>query len=128
MKSQLIALFAAGSIASTGISVPTQARANDEFVKFLVGAAIIGAIASAANSFNNPATVTHGYHGNNHKVHKPKKNKHSHVKRKKPKKCLRQRWTNHGWKTFYGKRCMQERGYHRHSGKGWHKHIRHAHR
>jgi hypothetical protein len=35
----------------------------------------------------------------------------SHEQGYKPRKCLRQKWTEHGWVKFYSKRCLRNYGY-----------------
>lgn len=39
------------------------------------------------------------------------KRKHVHQTYKKPRTCLRQRWTNQGWVKFYSKQCLRQHGY-----------------
>ena len=126
MKNKLIAITTAAAIALTGITAaPAQAGPNDELARFLFGAAVIGIIVNEANKHNTRVVVTTNKH---HKVKKHKKHKkHLVYKSNKPRQCLRQRWTNHGWKKFYNKRCMASKGWVRHDGFGWHTHRRHAH-
>jgi len=119
MKSRIISMIAAGAVATVGLSAP--AKADDELLRFIVGAAVIGAIVHSANNGNNVA-VTHGNH------HKPKIKKKHRKHAHKPKQCLVRKWTNNGWKKRYDKNCMAHYGWHRHSGQGWHTHRRHAHR
>ncbi len=120
MKTQLIAITTAAAIAFTGLTAaPAQAGSGGEFARFLVGAAIIGVIASEVNKNNRPAVSErpHRY------TPKPKKQpRHRVYYQQKPRLCLRQRMTEFGWKTFYGKRCMANNGWERHDGRGWHAH------
>lgn len=123
MKTKLLAFITAGAIAVTGIT-PAQAGPNDDLVKFLVGATIIGVLVNEANKANQAATVTRRAPA---KVHrhppKPKVVRHAAYYPRKPNQCLRQRWTEYGWKTYYAKNCMKNRGWRRHDGLGWHKHY-----
>ena len=124
MKSKLLALVTIGAIATTGIT-PAQAGPNDDLVKFLVGATIIGVLVNEANKANQAATVNRAptTHVHRHHVQKPKVVRHAAIYPRKPNQCLRQRWTEYGWKTYYAKNCMKNRGWHRHDGLGWHKHY-----
>ena len=123
MRTQLIAITTAGAIALSGLTAaPAKASPEDNLLKFLVGAVIVGAVINEANKKNKPAVVSNNRH------HKKKKNRHHAYKPQKPKQCLRQRWTDYGWKTFYAKRCMINNGWERHGNRGWHTHRRHAHR
>ncbi|MFQ5438164.1 MAG: hypothetical protein ACE5DK_04945 [Paracoccaceae bacterium] len=104
MKTKLIAIITAGAIASAGLSAaPAQADAATDLVKFMVGAAFIGAMVNAPNN-NTQVVVTTRAH--NHK----------------PRVCLRKRWTNHGWVAFYGRKCMNRHGWHRRNGYWRHHH------
>lgn len=128
MKTKLIAFTTATAIAFSGITAaPAQAGPDEDLIRFLIGAAIVGVVINEANKNNQPVTVTTN-NGHYKKKAKRKHHKKHHAhKKNKPRECLRQRWTNHGWKTFYGKRCMINHGWTRHDGLGWHKHRRHAH-
>jgi hypothetical protein len=123
MKSKIIAFITASAIATAGLSAPV--KADERFVQFLVGAAVLGAIASAANNGNPRVTVrTNQHHYRPHNVnprpHRQQRyRQHTHVQQK-PRQCLRQKWTNNGRKTFYAPNCMRQMGWHRHSGAGWH--------
>ncbi|MFT5000495.1 MAG: hypothetical protein ACI861_001500 [Paracoccaceae bacterium] len=121
MKNKLIAITTAGAIALSGLTAaPAQAGSSDELARLLFGAAIIGIIVNEANN-NAHVTVT------KNKPHRNKKKRHHAHKKQKPRQCLRQRWTNHGWKKYFAKRCMAKHGWERHGNKGWHTHRRHAH-
>jgi hypothetical protein len=131
MKTKLLAFVTAGAIATSGLTVTSaQAGPNDDLVKFLVGAAIIGAIASEANKAQKKQKVTRAPVHRPHRAqvqrpHRPQvqqPHRQVRVSYNKPNTCLRQRWTQNGWKTFYAKQCMITRGWERHDGIGWHKH------
>ncbi len=108
MKTKLITLVAAAAMAVTGFaSTPAQAGQNDDFVRFLVGVAVLGAIANSANQ-NSRVTVSSGGYAH----------QHNHL----PRQCLRKRWTNNGWKKYYDRQCMHQRGWHVHGGQ-WHRHY-----
>ena len=119
MKSKLLAYVTMGAIATAGLA-PAQARAggDDGLVRFLVGATIIGILVNEANKANR-AKQPHPHP----KQVKPRPVRHAAVYPRKPNQCLRQRWTEYGWKTYYARNCMQNRGWHRHDGLGWHKHY-----
>jgi hypothetical protein len=120
MKTQLIAFTTAAAIALTSLgSAPAQASPEDNLVKFLVGAAIIGTIVNEVNKNKQPVVNKHRHQ------YKPKPKQPRRYQahyQQKPRKCLRQRMTNNGWKTFYAKRCMINKGWERHNGRGWHTH------
>jgi hypothetical protein len=126
MKTKLIAIVTAGAIAMTSITAaPVQADQADDLARFLIGAAILGIVVNEVNKSNTNATVTTN---RRHKVYKPNNRRHVKANQNKPRRCLRQRWTNHGWKKFYAKRCMQDFGWHKHQKNGrWHN-GRQAHR
>ncbi|MCB1368666.1 MAG: hypothetical protein KDK00_12935 [Rhodobacteraceae bacterium] len=134
MKKQLIAFFTAGAIATSGISAPVQAGQADEFARLLMGAVIIGAIASQANG-NTRVTVSrgnqhqHGYNRHNPRNHhhvRPNPPRHhvSHAPQP-PRKCVITTKTRRGWETSFRPKCMKRNGWHRHSGLGWHPRNRH---
>ena len=61
-------------------------------------------------------THKHVYHGkhrhDNHvRKHKRKHKRHANTHNNPPRKCLRQRWTNQGWVTYYSNRCLRKHGY-----------------
>lgn len=127
MKTKLIAIVSAIAFATTGLATaPAQADDANNIVRFLVGAAVIGAIVNAANQ-NNRRTYARSdefepeyrqrYRQNYRTV--PVQRQHI-VKRRgnKPNTCLFQRWTQRGWKTFYGRRCMTRLGWNR-DNRGW---------
>lgn len=108
MKTKFIAMITATAIAFTGISAPSvQAADNGEIARFLLGVGIIAAIANeASKSQAQPAPVQ-----------RRQNHRHNAHNNKPPKKCLRQRYTNHGWKKYYSHRCLKKNGYrgpHRH--------------
>jgi len=117
---KMVALVTAAAIATASLSAaPTQASEADNFVKFIVGAAVVGALVNAANQNNRhaPVRVTRRYTPVPQPVYQPTR----HVVRArdhKPKRCLFQRWTRRGWKQFHGRKCMIRRGWSR-DNRGW---------
>lgn len=94
MKKQLIASTLAATLAITSISV-TPARANDDVVKFLAGAAaiyIIGSAIANAQNQNQPVTV------------RPSTRRPANVL---PQRCKVRVWKNGKKRNFYRKRCTQ---------------------
>ena len=135
MKKQLIALFTAGAIATSGMSAPVQAGQADEIARLLMGAVIIGAIAQHANG-NTRVTVSQGNHRqhgyNNHhrggrqhvRPHQPPRHHVAHVPQP-PRACTITTRVRGGWETSFRPKCMQRNGWHRHGGQGWHPMNRH---
>lgn len=119
MKSKLLAFVTIGAIATAGLApAPARAGGDDGLVKFLVGATIIGILVNEANKANQaPPPHVHP------KRTQPRVVRHAAYYPRKPNQCLRQRWTEYGWKTYYAKNCMKNRGWRRHDGLGWHKHY-----
>jgi len=107
------------ALAAAPMMVP-QASARSDLDRFLIGAtaiAIIGAIASDHNKKKRQA-ITHTYvEPPRHTYEHKHKRKHAHKKEykkvvttrtTKPKRCLRQKWRNNGWVTYYGRQCMSK--------------------
>ncbi|NOX74009.1 MAG: hypothetical protein GXP03_10450 [Alphaproteobacteria bacterium] len=120
MKTQLIAFTTATAIALTGLSAaPAQASPEDNLVKFLVGAVIIGAIVNEVNR-NNTATVKPHTH---YKRTNPTPRRHTaFVTRGKPAACKRSAYGKHGLKVWFRKSCMAKRGWEKHGNGVWHTH------
>ncbi len=139
--SNLIAITVSGAIALSAVATPASASNDgDRLAQFLFGAAAIGAIAHVIHKDkkkrrHQEAARRHHYES------KPVYQKH------KPRECLRQKWTNHGWKKYYSHKCLKQHGYgkqvqhghdyhshgnyqHTHQYKkrhnGHHKHVRHS--
>ena len=111
-------------ITAIALAAAPQAQARSNFDNFLLGATAIAILGIAANqSKARPAPVTHPYEPPRHNQHRQpvqKTQKHIVIQKKnktvykdvyitrvaKPKHCLRQRWTNSGWVTYYGKQCI----------------------
>ena len=112
MTRKLIALATAAAIATTGFSAPARAGSAEDLARLLVGVAIIGAIANAANDSSANVTVTHGHsrppvvHHNN-----PRPPAHAH-RAQPPRQCLVRERTRHGWVERYAPRCMARLGWH----------------
>jgi len=110
MKTKFIAYVTAGAIAVTGMTAPSvQAGPNDDLFNFIAGATLLAIIASGVQNSAKPQATQSTQH--RHKRH------HRVAHRKPPKKCLRQRYTDYGWKKFYSHRCLQKHGY-----RGHHRH------
>ncbi|GEM_PF-2360998 len=126
IKTRTIALVTATALSLTAVSATqTQANETDNIVRFIVGAAVIGALVNAANNSNRhaPAPVTRRYDPDPDPVYQPAPVYHPtrHVVRArdhKPNRCLFQRWSRHGWKQFYGRKCMIRHGWSR-DNRGW---------
>lgn len=110
-------------ITAIALAAAPQAQARSKFDNFLLGATAIAILGIAVNqSKARPAPITQPYeqprhHHTRHPVraqkhitiHKPNKTIYKDVyitRVDKPKNCLRQRWTNSGWVTYYGEQCM----------------------
>ena len=120
MKTKIIAIVTASAIATAGISAPARADSNEDFARFLLGAAFIGILANAANN-NTKVTVKPRPHRPVVHVVKP-----THVHAQKPRQCVRRQHTRQGWVTYFGARCMNQLGWHKERGQ-WVR-DRHAHR
>ena len=138
LRKYTITSFVALSIAATPLAT-TAAMAKDNVDRFLMGLVTIGIASAIANEVSNnekqwrierPSPVFdlhktdpnkkkrhrhddvvhhHDYKGHHH--HKYIGSQHVHHKHRKPRTCLRQRWTNEGWIKFYSKRCLRQHGY-----------------
>ena len=99
-KSTYISAIIAGALALTSsLSAPASAGADSEqLTRYLLGAAAIAAIAHASKKHRQeaPAASYDAY------------NSHVSYKSSKPRSCLRKKYTNHGWKTFYSKHCLNK--------------------
>jgi hypothetical protein len=119
MKTQVIAFTTAAAIALTSLTAaPAQASPEDNLVKFLVGAAIIGAIVNEANK-SNATTQQH----NTYKKPRPHKHRQTaFVTRGKPAVCKRSAYGKNGLKVWFRKSCMAKRGWEKHGNGVWHTH------
>lgn len=127
-KKLTISALTAGAIAMAPVATP-QAQARDAG-DVIAGLAILGLLGGTALAIHNrqhgytpqaqprrthvhqprvthQPVVTQGYHRNVGHVHtKPRRHYNA-----KPNECLRQRWTHHGWQTFYSQRCLARYGF-----------------
>jgi len=109
MKSApFISAIAAAAIALTA-SIATPAAAGDRgdtLAKILIGAAVVGIAASVIHNKNKrrrqAVTQYDTYRPNPaYRPYQPRV-----VYQQRPKTCLRQRYTNYGWKTYYSRKCL----------------------
>ena len=126
VRNIIIGGAAAFAIAAAPLATP-KAQASDKFDGLAIGilaAALIGIAAHEHKKSKREKVITHR---NTPKVvyNQHHKKKHVHRTNRKPKRCLRKKWTNHGWKTYYGKSCLAK------ANKKFahvHKHAKHGHR
>jgi len=118
MKSKIIALTTAAAIATTSLTAaPTQASEADNLLKAIVGVAVLGAVINAASqpsaavTTRRPATVV--------RVN-PRQRVVVRYRSNPPRSCLFKKWSRHGWKTFYGRKCMRHQGW-AWDTRGWYK-------
>ena len=121
------------SIAAAPVTAPT-AMAKDNLDRLLIGLAAVGIVGAIVHEKNKKkdhkrvvhAAPKHRVHNEHHRhgsvVHRHKHSRshhkgkhvdargHKHISAK-PRKCLRQRWTDHGWVKFYSKKCLRNHGY-----------------
>jgi hypothetical protein len=107
--SNFTGVIVASAIATSAIFATPVAAASDgdRLARIVLGAAVVGLVA--------------------HKIHKNKKHRKE-VSRDyryddrdyrpqhrdyRPKRCLRKKYTRHGWKTFYSQRCLAKHRAHR---------------
>jgi hypothetical protein len=104
----------AGSIAITSIfAAPVAASSrNGDLAKVLLGAAAIGLVAYSVkkNKKRRNNVAKQDYYRP-----QPYRQRARHYNYK-PKTCLRKRYTNHGWKTFYSQRCLANHRNNRNGG------------
>jgi hypothetical protein len=118
MFKRLTATLAAAAIALTGFSAaPAYADKNDA-AKVLMGLAAIAILAQGLNQDKavqpKPAPKPHVKTSPRRPDCRP--GRHGardcrHVERKKPRVCLRQKWTHDGWKRYYSKPCLRAHGF-----------------
>lgn len=106
---KFIGAILAGSIAITSaFAAPVAASSRtDNLAKILLGAAAIGLVVHNVKK-NKRARRTNVTRQDHYRPHQPRVRHHNY----KPKTCLRKKYTNHGWKTFYSQRCLAK---HRHN-------------
>ena len=125
LRKYTITSFIALSIATAPLTTPA-AMAKDNVDRFLIGLVTIGIAGAIANEVSDNKkqwrVEPHSPKNNSHTKHFHKKkkrhhhrhhhagSKHVHHHHYKPRTCLRQRWTNHGWIKFYSKRCLRQHG------------------
>lgn len=129
--SNLIAIAVSGAIALTAAATPASAASDgDRLAQILFGAAAIGAIAHVVHKDKKKRRQREAAR-NNHYKPQPVYQNH------KPRTCLRKKYTNHGWKTFYSRKCLKQHGYgqqvhnnhntHSHGGYNQHTHNSNNH-
>jgi hypothetical protein len=111
--SNFTGVIVASAIATSAIFATPVAAASDgdRLARIVLGAAVVGLVA--------------------HKIHKNKKHRKE-VSRDyryddrdyRPKRCLRKKYTRHGWKTFYSQRCLAKHRAHRNDYYDNHRHDR----
>ncbi len=111
-------------------------KAFDNFLAGVATVAIIGGIVHHEKKKQRRRAAAsqsqHHYHDQDHHQHNRQRVRHSHNHRgvhvhhgsqtnhrsvlrtvevtnnRRPKQCLRQRWTNHGWVQYYAKKCLRK--------------------
>ncbi len=93
--------FSIVGITTIALAAAPQVQARSSLDNFLLGATAIAILGIAVNkSKARPAPVIQPYeHPRPSYTREP-------VRMHKPKHCLRQRWTNTGWVTYYSKQCL----------------------
>ena len=108
--SKFIGAVLAGSLAITStFSAPAAASSEtDKIAKILLGAAAVGFVVHNIKKNRNRAPVAQydAY---------PQQPQHVSRRRAQPHVCLRQRYTKHGWETYYSQRCLKRQKYHRYN-------------
>ena len=113
--SKFTGVVIAGSIAPTSaFTTPVQAGSRgDKLATIILGAAAVGLVAhSIHKNKKSRANVTQYDQYGAYRPNKPRAHHNSH----RPRKCLRKKYTNHGWKTFYSRRYLEQHRTHRHGG------------
>ena len=119
--SKFVSAIVAGSIAiSAGFAAPAFAGADrNQLARILLGAVAVGAIAHQVNK--NKKSREAVVHHNQYKPHQPRVVYDRH----RPRTCLRKKYTQHGWKTFYSQKCLKQHR-NRHGDRDWnHNHKHH---
>ncbi len=114
---KFIGAVLAGSIAITSaFAAPVAASSRtDNLAKILLGAAAVGLVVHSANK-NKRARRANVARQDHYAPRQPRVR----YRENRPKTCLRKRYTNHGWKTFYSQRCLAK---HRHNHNGGYAHT-----
>lgn len=105
----------AGSIALTSaFTTAVQAGGRgDKLATILLGAAAVGLVAHTIHkNKKSRAKVTQYDHYDAYRPNKPRVRYNDH----RPRTCLRKKYTNHGWKTFYSRKCLEQHRVRRNSG------------
>lgn len=104
LKVKFINIVTVGAIAlATATAAPARADSDGEkIIKLLIGVAAVAAIANSAKKNDDR-------HTNQRIKHTPPKRVKHHTR--PPKTCLRKRYTGHGWKTFYSRKCLNKHHY-----------------
>jgi len=110
--SKFTGAIVAGAIAITSVFTVPAAAASDSnrLATILLGAAAVGLVVHTVkkNKKSHATVVSH----NAYKSHKPRVAYNRH----RPKSCLRKKYTNHGWKTFYSRKCLEQHRKHNNHG------------
>ena len=128
----------AAAIAFAPVTAPT-AQARDNADRFIIGVTALGILGAILHESNKRDREVYQTHTPRKKVHKPRKQTHthdgrhrhgnivhkhvhgkghhhgSHVKRRghsqvDKRVCLRQKWTRNGWVKFYSQPCLKKHG------------------
>ena len=127
IRRSLTSSLAAGALAlSSMVAAPNQAQANDDLIKFLLGATAVAVIAHAARKGNAQVVVTppsspralpehcrevlHVRHREVH-VFNAQCLQNAHI-RHLPDRCYEVVRTNHGNRGVYRAQCLSEAGFH----------------
>lgn len=116
--SKFTAAIIASSIALTSLAaIPASAaRDGEKLTRLLLGAIAVGAIVDTVKK--NKRKRNHAAKYDNYNSHQPARVRNSH----RPKTCLRKKYTNQGWKTFYSQKCLNR---HRAERRDHHPRARH---
>lgn len=100
----------AGAIAITTVFAAPVAAANNgnRLARIVLGAA---AVSLVAHKVRKEKTYRREVSRRNTREYRNNRTRH-HDNR--PKTCLRKKYTDHGWKTYYSRRCLSKHRKHRH--------------
>ena len=119
--SKFTSAIVAGAIAITSAFATPASAASDgnRLATILLGAAAVGlAVHTIKKNKKSHATVAR------HNAYRPREQR-AVYNQHRAKNCLRKKYTNHGWKTFYSRKCLEkQRNRHNH---GYSEVSRHNH-
>ncbi len=102
--SKFTGAIVAGAIAITSAFATPAAAASDgnRLATILLGAAAVGLVVHTVkkNKKSRATVVSHNAYRS--------RGSHTIYNQHRPKNCLRKKYTNHGWKTYYSRKCLEQ--------------------